>query len=47
MGEAVFEEMRAYLLKRQIVAVQYIVLRPILGLCEKTLQRPRAWVARR
>ena len=32
-----FEEMKAYVLKRQNTVVQYIAMRPILDLCKETL----------
>ena len=47
MEEAGFEEMGDYILKRQNTISQYIMTRPILNLCEKTVRRPRNWVARR
>ena len=47
MGEAVFEEMRAYLLKRQNTVAQYIAAQPILDLCEETVRRSGVRVARR
>ena len=46
MEEAGFEEMVAYVPKRQNTVVQYTTTRPILDLCEKTVRRPGAWVAR-
>ena len=46
MEEASFEEMEAYILKRQNTAAQYIVMRPILDLFKKTVQRLGDWVAR-
>ena len=45
MEEAGFEERGSYILKKQNTVVQYIATRPILDLCEKTVQRPGAWVA--
>ena len=47
MGEAGFEKMEAYLLKRQNMVAQYIATRPILDLCKDIFQRSRVWVARR
>ena len=47
MEEAVFEEIGAYILKRQITVVYYIVMRLIMDLCKKTIRRPGAWVDRR
>ena len=44
MEEAGFEEIGAYILKRQNTVLKYIAMRPILDLCEKTVQRPGAWV---
>ena len=46
MEEAGFEEMVAYVPKRQNTVVQYTTTRPILDLCKKTVRRPGAWVAR-
>ena len=46
MGEAVFEEMVYYVLNKHSTVTQYIATRPIIDLCEKTLRRPGAWVAR-
>ena len=46
MEEAGFEEMRAYALKRQNMVAQYILMRPILDLCEETVRMFGAWVAR-
>ena len=40
MEEAGFEEMGAYILKRQNTTAQYIVTQPILDLCKKTVQMP-------
>ena len=45
MEEAGFEEMGAYFLKRQNTVAQYINMRPILDLCEETVQRSGVWVA--
>ena len=45
MEEAGFEEMGAYFLKRQNTVAQYIKMRPILDLCEETVQRSGVWVA--
>ena len=42
MQEAGFEEVGAYVLWRQ-----YIAMRPILDLCEETLQIPGMWVVKR
>ena len=47
MEEAGFEEMGEYVLNRQNKVAQYIVTRPILDLCEETVQRPGEWVAGR
>ena len=45
MEDAVFDEIRANILKRQNMVAQCIALRPILDLCKKNVQRPGAWVA--
>ena len=47
MEEAWFEEMGAYVLKRQNTVAQYIATRPVLDLCKDTVQRSGLWVARR
>ena len=39
--------MGSYVLKRQNMVAQYITTRPILDLCEETVLRSGAWVARR
>ena len=46
MGEAGFEEMREYVLKRHNTVAQYISARPFLDLCEEKVRRSRVWVAR-
>ena len=47
MEEIGFEDMGEYFLKRQNMVAQYIVIRPVLDLCEDTVRRSGAWVARR
>ena len=47
MEEAIFEEMGAYVLKRQNTDAQYIATCPIMDLCKKTVKRSGAWVASR
>ena len=39
--------MGAYVMKRQNTVTQYIAMRPILYLCEKTVRMLGAWVDRR
>ena len=46
MEEVGFEDMGAYVLKRQNTAAQYIVTQPILDLSKNTVHRSGAWVAR-
>ena len=43
--EAGFEDVEAYVLRRQNMFTQYIVMRTIVDLCEETLQMPVTWVA--
>ena len=47
MEQVVFKDMGAYFLKSQNTFAQYIAMHPILEICEDTVQRPGAWVARR
>ena len=47
MEEIGFEDMGEYFLKRQNMVAQYIVIWPVLDLCEDTVRRSGAWVARR
>ena len=47
MEEACFEEIGAYVLKRQNMVAQYITVWLILDLCEETVQRSRACVSSR
>ena len=47
MQEAGFEEVEACVLRRQNTAAQYIVMRPILDLCEETVQILGMWVVKR
>ena len=47
MEEAGFEEMGEYVLHRHNTVEQYITTRPILDLCEETVQRSGEGVARR
>ena len=42
--EVGFEDMGAYVLKRQITGAQNIATQPILHLCEEEVQRPGAWL---
>ena len=46
MAEAGFEEIRTYLKRRQNTVAQYMVTRPILDLCERSVWRPGEWVSR-
>ena len=43
--EAGFEEIVVYITRRKNMVAQYIVTRPILDLCEKSVQSPGAWVS--
>ena len=45
MEEEGFEDMVAYVPKRNNMAAQYIAIRPIMDLCEGAVQRPGSWVA--
>ena len=47
MGEAVYKGIRKSFTRRQNTVAQYIVIRPILDLCERSTQRPGARVSRR
>ena len=47
MEETGFEDMGAYVLKRQNVVSQYIATRPIMYLCEETVWRSGVWVSMR
>ena len=47
MAEAGFKEIGVYVTRRQNTVAQYIATQPILELCEKSVQRPGAWVSRR
>ena len=47
MEDTGFEDMEAYVPKRNNMATQYIEMRKILDLCEETVRRPGVWVARR
>ena len=46
-GESGFEEMGAYVLKRQNTVAQYIATRLFMEFCKETVRRPGAWVASR
>ena len=46
MEETGFEEMGAYVLRRQNTVAQYIATRPILYLREETVRRSGVWVSR-
>ena len=45
MAEAGFEDTGVYVTRRQNTAVKYIATRPILGLCERSVRRPGAWLS--
>ena len=45
MTEASFEGIRTYVTRRQNTVTQYISMRPILDLCERSAQKPGAWVS--
>ena len=45
MEEAGFEEIRVYIMRRKNTVVQYIVTRPIMDLCERSVLRLRYWVS--
>ena len=47
MKEAGFEEVEACVLRRHNTAAQYIAMRPILDLCEETVQITWMWVMKR
>ena len=47
MEVAGFEDIRVYILQRQNTVTQYISMRPILGICERRVQKPGGWVALR
>ena len=47
MDEVGFNETRIYIIKSQDMIAQYIVTRPILYLCKRSVQRPTAWVYQR
>ena len=47
MVEAGFEGIRKYVTGRQNTVAQYIATQPILDLCDRSAQRPGAWVYRR
>ena len=44
MNEAGLEEVKAYVLKRQNTAVQYISVQPIMDLCEEVAGRTGEWL---
>ena len=46
MAEAGFEEIGAYVTRRQNMVAHYIVMQLILDLCERSVPRPGAWVSR-
>ena len=46
MTGAGFKEIGTYVTRRQNTSAQYIATRPILDLCERSVQRPEAWVSR-
>ena len=46
MAEACFDEIGAYVTRRQNMVAHYIVMQPILDLCGRSVQRPGAWVSR-
>ena len=45
MAEVGFGEIRAYVTKRQNTDAQYIATRPIMDLCERSVQRPGYWLS--
>ena len=45
MAESGFEEIGTYVTRRQNTVAQYIATRPILDLCERSVQRKGAWVS--
>ena len=47
MEEAVFEEIRIYILKKQNKVTQYIAMQPIIDLCEQSVRRLEDWISRR
>ena len=47
MQEAGFEEVGSCVLSRHNTAAQYISMRPILDLCEETVQIMGMWVVKR
>ena len=47
MKDVGFEEVEACVLRRHNTAAQYIVMRPILDLCEETVQITGMWVVKR
>ena len=47
MEEAGFEDMGAYVLKRQNTVAQFIAMWPIMDLCKKPERRPGEWFSRR
>ena len=47
MKDAGFEDMGEYFLKRKNTVTQYIMMRPIIDLCEETARRSGAWFSRR
>ena len=47
MVEAGFEDIGAYITRRKNNVAQYITTRPIMDLCERSVQRPVTWVSQR
>ena len=45
MAEAGFKEIGVYVTRRHNMAAQYIVTRPIMYICERSVWRPGAWVS--
>ena len=45
MAEAGFEEIGKYVTRSQNTVAQYILMRPIMDLCERSYRRPGAWVS--
>ena len=45
MAESGFEEIGTYVTRRQNTVAQYIATRPILDLCERSIQRTGSWVS--
>ena len=46
MMESGLEGIRTYVTRRQNTIAQYISMRPIMDLCDRSARRPWAWVSR-